>query len=488
VQKFAGSMMIPIILLVFAGILIGVGSAFVNMENVRVLHLDWLIQEGNLFYVFFSILSDLGFLVLNFLPAFFAVGLAFGLARKDKGWAALGGLVFFLGMNTVISTMMTANGITPESTTIESLMNSGLTELEAQNYNSLFAEVLGVFTFDMGIFSGILSGLIVSLIHNKFCDTQLPNALSFFSGPRSVQFIIFIAVIPFGMLMYYVWPTVGIGIGKISNFITTSGLIGSFTFGILDRGLLPLGLHHLIAFPIEYTEVGGTLEVGDKVYQGVRNIMLAQMGSPDETGYITRNFTTGKVLFHFGGLPGAALAMYHTAKSINKKKAASILIPATVTAFLVGITEPIEYTFLFVQPLLFFLIHVPMSGLSYVLTEAFNISIEGVAVRDMFANLLQPGKVHNFMILILLIVIYFIVYYVLFRWAILKFNIKTPGRGDSDEEVKLYTKKDYHKENIPDSEKSLEKNIIDALGGETNIVELTNCATRLRIKVLDESK
>src|SRR5699024_1142678 len=277
-----------------AGILIGIGAAFVNMENVEALHLEWLIQEGNLAYTFFSILSDLGFLVLGFLPVFFAVGLAFGLARKDKGWAALGGLVFFLGMNTVISTMLTANGITPDSTAVEALMDSGMTELEAQNYNSLFDEILGIFTFDMGIFSGILSGLIVSFIHNKFCDTELPNALSFFSGSRSVQFIIFVAVIPFGILMYYIWPTIGLGIGKISNFITTSGLIGSFTFGILDRGLLPIGLHHLIAFPIEYTEVGGSLEVGGKVYHGVRNIMLEQMGDPDDAGYNTRNFTDRK--------------------------------------------------------------------------------------------------------------------------------------------------------------------------------------------------
>src|SRR5699024_4740643 len=227
---------------------------------------------------------------------------------------------------------------------------------------------------------------------------------------------------------------------------------------------------------IEYTEVGGSLEVGGKVYHGVRNIMLAQMGDPDEAGYITRNFTTGKVLFHFGGLPGAALAMYHTAKKVNKKKAASILIPATITAFLVGITEPIEYTFLFVQPLLFFFIHVPMSGLSYVLTEALNISIEGVAIRDMFANLLQPGKVHNFILLVTLIVAYFAVYYSLFRWAILKFNIKTPGRGESGEEVKLYTKEDYNKERAPAALGSLEKNIIDALGGKENISEFTNCA------------
>ncbi|MEH7014848.1 PTS transporter subunit EIIC, partial [Neobacillus niacini] len=319
---------------------------------------------------------------------------------------------------------------------------------------------------------------------------------SFFSGPRYAQILNFVAVVPVGILLYYVWPFIGNGLAELSNFITASGLVGTFVFGAMDRALLPIGIHHLIAFPIEYTSVGGTMLVDGTLYEGVRNIMLAQMGSSEATEYIVRNFTTGRVLFHFGGLPGAALAIYFTAKKENRKKVASLLIPAILTAVLIGVTEPIEYTFLFVQPLLYFLIHVPLSGLSYVFTEMLNVSIIGTAVRDMFPNLLQPDKVHA-MSLLLLIPAYFAAYYYSFRWAILKFNIKTPGREDAENEsqIKLYTKKDFQQKELAASEEVITisntdqiAGIISALGGKENIKHVTNCATRLRVDVIDQNK
>ncbi|GGP07711.1 PTS transporter subunit EIIC [Oceanobacillus neutriphilus] len=492
IQAFAGSMMIPVILLVVAGIFIGIGSAFANMENVEALHLGWLIQEGNFLHGFFVIINDLGFMVMRFLPVFFAVGLSYGLARKEKGWAAFAGLVIFLGLNTVINSMLAIHQLTPETTTVEALVESGYSMLEAQNYNSLFGTVLGIFTYDMSIFSGLIAGIVTSMIHNRYCEKQLPNALSFFSGPRYVIILVSIVAVPVGIVLYYIWPYIGAGLASLSNFITTSGLIGTFVFGAADRALLPIGIHHLIAFPIEYTRVGGEMLIDGTVFEGVRNIMLAQMGSPDASEYIVRNFTTGRILFHFGGLPGAALAMYLVAKKENRKKVASIMIPAILTAVLIGVTEPIEYTFLFVQPLLYFLIHVPLSGLSYVLTEMLNVSIIGTAVRDMFPNLLQPDKVHA-MSLLILIPAYFAAYFFLFRWAILKFNIKTPGREEGEGIIKLFSKKDYKDQQDNEESKNPDKKndqidgIIAALGGKSNIIDITNCATRLRVKVKDGS-
>lgn len=498
IQVFAGSMMIPVILLVVAGIFIGVGAAFANLDNVNALHLGWLIKEGNFLHSLFKVINDLGFMVMRFLPVFFAVGIAFGLAKKEKGWSALSGLVLFLGINTVINTLLTINQLTPDTTTIEALVKDGYSDVDAKNYNSLFGYNLGIFSYNMGIFSGLIAGAVASLIHNRYCEKQLTNALSFFSGPRFAQILNFIFVIPVGIILYFIWPYIGLGLAGLSNFITTSGLIGTFVFGAMDRALLPIGIHHLIAFPIEYTSVGGTMSVDGTVFEGVRNIMLAQMGSPSESEYIVRNFTTGRILFHFGGLPGAAFAMYLTAKKENRKKVASILIPAITTAVLIGVTEPIEYTFLFVQPLLYFCIHVPLSGLSYVLTEMLNVSIIGTAVRDMFPNLLQPDKVHAISLLFL-IPAYFAAYYFSFRWAILKFNIKTPGREVSESGIKLFSKKDYQlqkelaaTEEIVSKKKSVNTNqiigIIEALGGKENISYITNCATRLRVEVMDVDK
>ncbi|NEZ46750.1 PTS glucose transporter subunit IIBC [Clostridium niameyense] len=499
-QVIAGAMMIPVILLVVAGVFIGLGAAFVNPENVQALGLASVIYKGGILYAFFKIINDLGFMVMRFLPIFFAVGIAFGLSKKEKGWGALGGLVLFIGMHTVISTLLGISGLNPDTTTVDAFIKAGLSQEKAMNQSSLYTTFLGIFTFDCSIFGAIISGFVASMVHNKYCEKQLCNALSFFAGPRFSQIMMFVVAIPLGVAMYLVWPFLGAGLSAVGMFIGKSGLFGTFIFGALDKTLLPFGIHHLIAFPIEYTSVGGVMKIGGHVYEGVNNIKMAQMGDPNSLGYITRNFTTGRLLIHFAILPAAALAMYRTAKPENKKKAASILVPAIITAMLVGITEPIEYTFLFVAPMVYFLIYVPLSGLTYVLTEAFNVSIMGEAFRNMFPNLLQPQKVHAWP-LVFLIPIFFVVVYFIFKFVIEKFDLKTPGRGDI-KEVKLYSKKEYRdKENKNhsndkkagnkdknDGELGLILGIVDALGGVDNIENLTNCATRLRVELKDVEK
>ncbi|MEG0296879.1 MAG: PTS transporter subunit EIIC [Clostridium sp.] len=497
-QVIAGAMMIPVILLVVAGVFIGLGSAFVNMDNVAALNLTWLIQDGGFLHSFFKVINDLGFMVMRFLPIFFATSIAFGLSKKEKGWGALGGVVLFIGMHTVISTLLGINGLSPETTSAEAFMAAGMAESAAYSNSSLYGTVLGIFSYDCSIFGAIIAGFVASAVHNKFCQTELPNALSFFSGPRSSMVMIFVAAIFLGCAMYFVWPFVGLALSKLGTFIGTSGLIGTFTFGAMDKALLPIGVHHLIAFPIEYTRVGGVMEVGGVVYEGVNNIRLAQMGDPDTLTYLTRNFTTGRLLIHFAVLPAAALAMYKLADNPNKKKAASILVPAIITAMLVGVTEPIEYTFLFVAPLLYFAIYVPICGITYVLTEAFGVSIMGESLRNMFPNLLQPQKV-DALPLLFLIPIFFVVVYLIFTWAIKKFDIKTPGRSSG--EVKLYSKKEYRNQQAnsegiaevaattdKDGDSELILSIIEGLGGKENIENVTNCATRLRVELKDISK
>jgi PTS system maltose and glucose-specific IIC component len=237
------------------------------------------------------------------------------------------------------------------------------------------------------------------------------------------------------------------------------------------------------------------MEIGGKVYEGVNNIKLAQMGDPDTAGYITRNFSTGRILNHFGALPGIGLAIYVCAKPENRKRVLSILIPALLTAMLVGVTEPIEYTFLFVAPLLYFFVYVPLNGLAYVLTEAFKVSIMGESFRNMFPNLLQPDKV-SALPLLFLVPLYFAVFFFIFRFLIKKFNIKTPGRGDED--VKFFSKKDFKEkqDKVANSEVAAAQmdeddqitGIIAGLGGAENIENVTNCATRLRVELKDAGK
>ncbi|SKC90091.1 PTS transporter subunit EIIC [Maledivibacter halophilus] len=477
-QAFAGSMMIPIILLVLVGFYVSIASSFTA----------YILTEGTFLHTIFSVIASIGFMIMSYLPFWFAIGVAFGLAKKEKGWAAFSGFVMFMCFNTVISTYAGAQGWNADTTTVDHLVNNlGWAMTKAQNYNALWKNIAGIFTFDMGIFSGIITGIVTAAIHNKWYKKELPTVFSFFSGPRYVIILITLFSIPLGIATYYIWPIVAAGLQSLTKLITTSGLFGTFLFGATDKALLPFGIHHLIAFPIEYTRVGGTMEIGGIVYEGVRNIIVGQAGSAEATGYIVRNFTTGRILFQFGGLPGAAAAIYATAKSANKKKVASIVLPAALTAMFVGISEPIEYTFLFVNPLLYYLIHVPLSGLAYVLAEITKVSINGHALFFMIPNLFQPHKVHA-LSLFLLVPAYFAAYFFLFKWAILKFNIPTPGRRNEGN-IKLFNKRDYKEKQKNKKEKAnnLIEGIIENLGGEDNIESVSNCATRLRVSVKDKS-
>ncbi len=482
IQTFAGAMMVPVILLVLVGFFVGIGSAFTN----------YILPEGTLLYKLFSMITNMGFMFMGNLQLWFAVAIAFALARKEKGWAAFSGLIMYCCFASGIGCWASLGGWTAESTSVEALLASGYTEQAALNFNALWTNAIGFFTYDMGIFSGIICGLLAATIHNRFVDTQLPSMFAFFAGTKFVVIMVALISVPAAITSYYIWPFIAGGLQGITRFIGESGLFGTFIFGTLDKALLPFGIHHLIAFPIEYSSVGGTMMIDGVLYEGVKNIMNGQAASASASGYLVRNFTNGRLLFQLAGLPGASFAMYRCAKKENRKKVASLLVPAVFTLAMVGISEPMEYTFLFVAPLLYWLVYAPLCGLCYVLAEIFEISINGTALFFMIPNLFQPQKVHA-MAAIWLLPLTFVVYYFAFKWIIEKFNLKTPGREDSD--IKLMSKKEYNEirqggqdaADTEDERESLEERIIEALGGADNILNVTCCATRLRVNLKDES-
>lgn len=475
-QTFAGAMMVPIILLVLVGFYVGIGSAVTN----------YILPEGSFISLIFQMFTNLGFMFMNNLQIWFAIGIAFSLAKKEKGWAAFAGVVLYMSYIKGIEGIAGFNGWTQATTAIEALVSSGYTQEAALNFNALWGSHLGIFNYNMGIFSGLIAGLSAAWIHNKFVDTELPSMFSFFGGTKFVIIMVTVLSVPLAAVTYVVWPYVASALASVTRFISGSGLLGTFVFGTLDKLLLPFGIHHLIAFPIEYSAVGGTMVIDGVLYEGVRNIIVGQAGSASATGYITRNFTTGRILFQLAGLPGAAFAMYKLSKSENKRKVASLLVPAVLTLALVGVSEPIEYTFLFLAPQLYFLVYAPLTGLMYVLAEVFKISINGHALLFMIPNLLQPHKVHA-MSLIFLLPLAFVLYYVIFKFFIKKWDLNTPGR--KDDEAKLMSKKEYQalKEEAS-KDATFETEIVTALGGADNIVSVTNCATRLRVEVKDGSQ
>lgn len=481
IQTFAGAMMVPVILLVLVGFFVGIGSAFTN----------YILPEGTLLYKLFSMITSMGFMFMNNLQLWFAVAIAFTLAKKEKGWAAFAGLIMYFCYAGGIQCWASMDGWTAETTAVEALVANGYSQMEALNFNSMWTNTLGMFTYNMGIFSGLISGLLATAIHNRFVDTKLPAMFAFFAGTKMVIIMVALISVPAALVTYYVWPYIAAGLQGITGFIGSSGLLGTFVFGTLDKALLPFGIHHLIAFPIEYSAVGGTMTIDGVVYEGVKNIINGQAASAAATGYITRNFTNGRLLFQLAGLPGAAFAMYRCAKPENRKKVAALLIPAVFTLAMVGVSEPIEYTFLFVAPLLYWLVYAPLCGLCYVLAEVFEISINGTALFFMIPNIFQPQKVHA-MAVIWLLPLTFVLYYFIFTFVINKFNLKTPGREDA--QIRLMSKKEYNERkqgeevNRTDAaeEEELEARIIEALGGADNILNVTCCATRLRVNLKDE--
>lgn len=491
-QQFAGAMMVPIILLVCVGMYVGIGSAFTN----------YLIPKGTVAWRIADLFVGLGFKMMNTLPMWFALGLAFTLSRKEKGWGAFNGAVLFFMTHTVISRWATSGGITKDSVKVDQLIASGLDPVAAANYSALWTDFMGIFTLDAGIFSGLATGLLAAWIHNKMINVKVPTMLSFFGGPRLGVLVSTLVAIPLGLVFFYAWPIVAGGLQGLTHFITASGLFGTWLFGALDKMLLPFGLHHLIAFPIEYTSVGGTMTIDGTTFEGVRNIMTGQAGSATATGYITRNFTTGRLLFMFGGIPGMALAMYRTAHAESKQRVAALLVPAVLTAIVVGVTEPFEFTFAYVAPGIYWLVYAPLCGLAYVVMEAMHVSIIGQGGIFLLPNLFQPQKVHAWPLL-LMIPVFFALYYFIFKGLIVKFNVKTPGRGGIDEEIRFTSKEEVRSKyadagvstpatTLPAEETGkgsvalpLAQRIVASLGGADNIDAVTNCATRLRVTVKD---
>ena len=485
-QKIGRSFMLPIAVLPMAGILLGVGGSFTNKVLIETYHLTFL-QEGTFLNHLLILFSNIGSFVFGNLPLLFAVGVAIGMANKNKETAALSAVIGFLLFHTVINTVISFQGITPDNVSFDALVKSGLSEANARGVAALYTRELGIFTLQTGVFGGIITGLVSSWITNKYSDKQLPDYLAFFSGNRFVPVITILFFIPIAAIFPFIWPTVFGTIVKAGELFAATGAIGTFFYGMSMRLLNVFGLHHAIYPLFWYTQLGGYEEVAGKMVAGGQNIFFAQLADPSITHFsalATKTMTGGFLPMMFG-LPAAALAMYRTAEDKNKAAIKGILISAALTSFLTGITEPIEFTFLFVAPLLY-VVHAILEGISYMLMYILNVAVgitfsRGIIDFTFFGLLQGPAKTSYYWILILGPV-YAIIYYYVFKFLIVKFNFATPGREGG--ENKLYTRKDFNSKN----DDELLDNIVKALGGVENIENLDACITRLRVTVKDPSK
>ena len=469
--------MLPIALLPIAGLFLGIGSSFTNPTTIETYRLQNIIYEGGALYTILDIMSKTGSAVFDNLALLFAMGVAIGMAKQEKEAAALSGAIAFLVMNTAISALINANG------------GAG-----AMAANST-ASVLGITTLQMGVFGGIIVGLGVGALHNRFYKIQLPQVISFFGGTRFVPIISSVTYLLVGVLMFFIWPTVQLGISKLGALVLDSGYAGTWIYGLIERVLIPFGLHHVFYMPFWQTELGGSMIIDGNVISGAQNIFFAELASRSTTEFSVSatRFMAGKFPFMIFGLPAAAFAMYRTARPEKKKAAGSLLLSAALTSMITGITEPLEFTFLFTAPLMYG-IHCVLAGLSYMLMHIFNVGVgmtfSGGLIDLTLFGILQGNAKTHWLWIIAVGLVYAVVYYFVFYFMITKLDLKTPGREPDDEVTKLYTRSDVNKSKADKKhhENTVSAMIADGLGGKDNISDLDCCATRLRVTVKDVSK
>ncbi len=471
-QRVGRSFMLPIAILPVAGLLLGIGSSFTNETVLQTYGLMNLMGPGTFLNSILTVMSQAGDIVFANLPIIFAMGVAIGMAKKEKEVAALAAAIAFFIMHASISAMITCHGGAEA-------MLSGAT-----------ASVCGITSLQMGVFGGIIVGLGVAALHNRFYKIELPQVFSFFGGTRFVPIISGLTYTLVGIIMFYIWPVVQQGIYAVGGVVMESGYAGTWVYGVMERALIPFGLHHVFYIPFWQTSLGGTLEVGGRLVEGAQNIFFAQLADPTVTQYAVSatRFMAGKFPLMIFGLPGAALAMYKCAKPEKKKVVAGLLLSAAFTSMLTGITEPLEFTFLFVAPVLY-VIHCVFAGLAYMFMHIFNVGVGMTfsgGLIDMFLfGVLQGNEKTNWIWIVIVGIVYFVVYYFLFSFLIKKMDLKTPGRDDN-EEVKLYTRSDVNAKKNADgvtAEDELSAAICQGLGGKKNISDVDCCATRLRCTV-----
>ena len=472
IQRFGGAMFTPVMLFAFAGITVGIGTLFTT-EAI----MGGLADPNALWYQVWNVVLQGGWTVFNQLPLLFVVGLPIGLAKKQQARCCMEALVLYLTFQYFLNTILSQWGST-----------FGVDFAAKIGGTSGLTTIASIKTLDMGMIGALLISCIVVYLHNKFFDTKLPEWLGTFSGSSFVVIVGFFALIPVAFLAAWLWPMIQNGMRAFQGFVIGAGSIGVWIFIFMERVLIPFGLHHLLYFPFFYDSAivnGGVISAWAK--------LLPQMAASTASlksmaPWAWPNLTGLSKIF---GCPVIALAFYATAKKEKKKQIAGLLIPITLTAIFCGITEPIEFTFLFVAPVLF-VVHAVLAAT--LATTAYALGVVGVlsgGLIEMSAlNFIPLMAAHwpTYLTLLIVGLAFTGIYFVVFRFLILKFDFKTPGRED-DEEIKFHSKKEFREKQAASSaeKSSLAAAILEGLGGKDNIVDVTNCATRLRVNVKDET-
>lgn len=448
-QKLGKSFMLPIAILPAAGLLLGIGGALSNANTIAA----YPILNTRFLQAIFQIMSAAGNVVFANLALIMCIGLAVGLAKKDKGTAALAAAVSFLVMNASIGAMITVFNPSVES-------------------------------IDTGVVGAIVIGILVTYLNNRYRGIQLPSFLGFFGGSRFIPIVSSFSAIFVGGIFFLIWPTFQGWLVAAGTAIAGMGYFGTYLYGFLLRLTGAVGLHHMIYPMFWFTELGGVATVAGQQVVGAQKIFFAELADPNHVGMFSEGtrFFAGRFATMMFGLPAACLAMYHCVPKHRRKLVFGLFFSAALTSFLTGITEPIEFMFLFVAPWLY-VIHAALDGLSFMIADMLSVRIgntfSGGAIDFMLFGVLQGNAKTNWIYVIIMGLFWAIIYYLVFRFLITKFNVATPGRESDGESVSVETK---------DSIGETAMKVLNALGGKENLEDVDACITRLRVAVKDVSK
>lgn len=464
-QKFSRAMIGAVLFLPVIGLILALSSVLTNPN---------IVSETGFVHQLGQLLGDTFWPLFGNLGLLFCVGISYGLARDKKTEVALVSVMCFI-------MFLGANHSWLEYT------NTIAEKINGEYYGTGQTQILGFVVVDMGIFLGIILGCTIAWVHNKVSEIELPGALSMYGGAKLTLIAMTPVIILYAIAFTWIWPFMTHGISALTGFMKNAGIAGVFVYGFFEKFLIPTGLHHFVWSPFQLTQIGGTISVDGQVVSGTQAIFLAYMRHPDLTPVMNEalRFAQQGMTTMFG-LSGAALAFYHTATPEKKTLAKAILLPAIITSILTGITEPIEFTFLFISPLLWF-IHATLTAASQALCDIFTVRPWGASglIEFLIYNLPLPASLTRWPGYVLIGIGQFAAYYVIFRTLVVKLNLKTPGRED-DEGVRLYSKEDYRQKT--DKKQDITDDIITGLGGRENIISVDNCFTRLRVAVHDMEK
>ena len=451
-QRIGKALMLPVAILPAAGLLLAIGTAF---QGEALQHYLPFIKNGVIQNIA-SMMTGAGGIIFDNLPIIFALGVAIGLAGGD-GVAAIAAFVGFIIMNKTMGAFL------------------NVTPAQLEDPSKGFANVLGIPTLQTGVFGGIIIGALAAWCYNKFYNISLPSYLGFFAGKRFVPIMMATTSFILAFPMAWIWPFIQNGLNAFSTGLLDSNTgLAVFLFGFIKRLLIPFGLHHIFHAPFWF-EFGSWKNAAGEIIRGDQRIFIEQIR---EGVHLTSGkFMQGEFPVMMFGLPAAALAIYQTAKPENKKVVGGLMLSAALTSFLTGITEPLEFSFLFVAPLLFF-IHAVLDGLSFLTLYLLHLHL-GYTFSGGFIDFVLLGILPNktpWWLVIPVGLVYAVIYYVVFRFLIVKFNFKTPGREDKQASV------------ANTSASKLPFDVLDAMGGKENIKHLDACITRLRVEVNDKSK